>query len=80
MFYFLDANYPNPIEPKVKRRKGDAEPIPYITVEKIENKQIRSNFLITVNCWDFIIASEHLQRGEVTQKEKKYRVRFLFSF
>jgi hypothetical protein len=36
---------------------------PYISVERLELKNIHSNFLMAVNCWDLFESSEHFQRG-----------------
>ncbi|KAF5294624.1 hypothetical protein FQA39_LY02756 [Lamprigera yunnana] len=61
---FTDTPSPNPVsEPKSKKRKGDADNVaPFVTVEKTENKNITSNFLMTVNCWEILHSSDYLQR------------------
>ncbi|XP_030755668.1 integrator complex subunit 10 isoform X2 [Sitophilus oryzae] len=64
---FTDPTLPNPMsEPKSKKRKSDTEIIhttnPYISVEKPELKNIHSNFLMCVNCWDLLHSSENLHR------------------
>lgn len=65
--YFSDPNLPHPgVEPKSKKRKADTENqtvVPYLTVEKLELKNIQSNFMICMNCWDLLNSSENLKRG-----------------
>lgn len=59
-----DINYPNPNEMKIKRRKGDVDSsLPHISVENVDNKNLKNLFVMAVNCWDFLTATEHLQRG-----------------
>ncbi|XP_019767898.1 integrator complex subunit 10 [Dendroctonus ponderosae] len=64
---FTDPTLPQPIsEPKSKKRKGDTEIIhmtnPHISVPKLDLKALQSNFLMCVNCWDLISASETVHR------------------
>ncbi|KAG5882634.1 hypothetical protein JTB14_001824 [Gonioctena quinquepunctata] len=62
---FSDPTLPSFVaEPKTKKRKndGDAPQAPCITVEKPELKNIQSNFMVCVNCWDLLNSSENLQR------------------
>ncbi|CAH1174144.1 unnamed protein product [Phaedon cochleariae] len=62
---FSDSNLPSLIaETKSKKRKSDADVFttPSVTVEKPELKNIQSNFMICMNCWDLLNSSENLQR------------------
>lgn len=60
---FLDKNLPSPLtDPKSKKRKSEDAHFPYISVEKPEYKNIQSNFIMCVNCWDLLYSSEVLKR------------------
>ncbi|XP_031333411.1 integrator complex subunit 10 [Photinus pyralis] len=60
---FTDPNLPTPVtEPKSKRRKGENDSTPLLTVDKSENRGIIGNFLMAVNCWDLFHSSDNLQR------------------
>ncbi|XP_066147308.1 integrator complex subunit 10 [Euwallacea fornicatus] len=64
---FLDPTLPNPVsEPKGKKRKTDTDIIhtttPYISVEKPELKVMQSNFLMCINCWEFITTYDIVHR------------------
>ncbi|XP_049820530.1 integrator complex subunit 10 isoform X2 [Aethina tumida] len=61
---FTDKNLPLPVtETKAKKRKSDNDYLfPHISVEKSDFKNMPSNFMICVNCWDLINSSEMLQR------------------
>lgn len=76
--FFVDPTLPSPItEPKSKKRKAETDSqtlLPYITVEKPELKNIHSNFMICMNCWDLLNSSESLRRGML----KYYMYFFIF--
>lgn len=78
---FSDPNLPSPgTEPKSKKRKSESDNqtiLPYITVEKPELKNIQSNFMICMNCWDLLNSSENLKRGKLTGF---YRFLYIFIF
>lgn len=63
--FILDKNLPLPVtETKAKKRKSDNDYLfPHLSVEKPDFKNMPSNFMICVNCWDLINSSEMLQRG-----------------
>lgn len=49
---------------KTKRRKTDIDSaIPHVSVDNADNKNLKNLFIMAVNCWDFLTATEHLQRG-----------------
>lgn len=62
---FVDPNLPsvNNDHRGTKRRKSETDLLtPLITVEKPELKNITSNFIMAVNCWDLLHSSEPLNR------------------
>lgn len=66
--FFIDPSLPAPgTEPKGKKRKSDVDSVhssvPYVTVDKPELKNIQSNFMVCVGCWDILNSSETMQKG-----------------
>lgn len=62
---FVDPNLPsiNPDHRGTKRRKSETDlQTPLITLEKPELKNITTNFIMAVNCWDLLHSSEPLNR------------------
>ncbi|XP_057658479.1 integrator complex subunit 10 [Diorhabda carinulata] len=64
---FSDSSLPNLVtETKSKKRKSDSDmthySTPTVTVEKPQLKNIQSNFMVCMNCWDLLSSSDNLKR------------------